>query len=989
MKPNPSAIDEELYSRQLYALGHEAMKKIAACDVLIAGLQGLGAEIAKNIVLAGVKSVTVFDPETVTLQDLSSQFFLREGDIGKPRAEATIPRLSKLNPYVAVHDLGGEAGQELSVDRIRGFQVVVLCNASFTKQLEINDWTHKNGVAFIAAETRGLFGSIFNDFGPAFTCEDPTGEEELTGMIASINEEGLVTCLDGMKHGFEDGQLVTFSEVRGMVELNECKPRVVSVRGPYTFSIGDVSSFHPYQSGGIFTQVKTSKTLDFKSLRDSIRSPTFFTADTSKADRPTTLHSGFQALNEFYAQQQRLPRPRNVTDAEAVVSLAKAIDANIDEGLVTELAYQAQGDVPPVISIIGAFVASEVLKFCSSKFHPMVQHMYFDALESLPQGLPTESECQPLGTRYDAQIAVFGKSLFEKVANHRQFLVGCGGIGCEMLKNWGMMGVGSGPRGAIHLTDPDTIEKSNLNRQFLFGTKDLGKLKTEVASQALVEMNPDMKGKTAARTDAVGPTTEDVFDEVFFDGIDGVTNALDNISARLYMDTRCIFYEKPLLETGTFGTKGNVQVIIPYATESYASSRDPPEHPEQAPNCGLPLTIRDTVQWSRTKFHQLFVDPAQTVNQYLTEADFVDTLVKHTYSARAGAEIAQITQFLGSGKPATFEDCVVWARIEFETQFVNEIKQLLHALPKDTLTADGQPLWGRAMLLPHPLEFDADNEVHLEFIISAANLHAYNYGLPSKTDSATVRSLVQSVAVPEFIPRKETSKEDLSTLIAKLPPATEFAEGYRLIPAEFENDDDANNHLDFITAASNLRATNFGIAIAGRFKTKRIAGNIVPALVTTASLVAGLGSLELYKIIDGKNKPEDFKNAFINLALPFFGFSQPVAAEKKKHGSAEWTMPWDRFKFSDNPTMQHVVDWFKTTHNLDLGLVSHGTSVLWSSFFPKAKAEERLRMNFRDLVERVSKTRVPPNARRVVVEAIATDENDEDVDIPSIVVEIR
>jgi len=187
MDIDETAIDEGLYSRQLYVLGHEAMKRMAASNILIVGVKGLGVEIAKNVVLAGVKSVTIYDPEPVQVQDLSSQFFLCAEDIGKPRAEVAVARLAELNAYVPVRNLGGHPGKEITVDMIKGFQVVVLCGASLQKQLEINDWTHENGVHFIAAETRGLFGSAFNDFGPKFTCVDPTGEQPLTGMIVSVD----------------------------------------------------------------------------------------------------------------------------------------------------------------------------------------------------------------------------------------------------------------------------------------------------------------------------------------------------------------------------------------------------------------------------------------------------------------------------------------------------------------------------------------------------------------------------------------------------------------------------------------------------------------------------------------------------------------------------------------------------------------------------------------------------------------------------------
>lgn len=234
-----------------------------------------------------------------------------------------------------------------------------------------------------------------------------------------------------------------------------------------------------------------------------------------------------------------------------MVSLAKKLDANVDEKVLTELSFQASGNLAPVNAVIGGLVAQEVLKACSAKFHPVIQLTYFDSLESLPSTLPSEADCQPTGSRYDGQIAVFGKTFQEKIFNCRQFLVGAGAIGCEMLKNWSLIGLGSGPNGTIYVTDLDTIEKSNLNRQFLFRAKDLGNFKSVVAAAAVTEMNPDLNGHIQSRQDPVGPDTEsmpsstcfllvkltsgpDVYGETFFASIDGVTNALDNVKARVF-----------------------------------------------------------------------------------------------------------------------------------------------------------------------------------------------------------------------------------------------------------------------------------------------------------------------------------------------------------------------------------------------------------------------------------------------------------------------
>uniref|UniRef100_A0A671PW60 E1 ubiquitin-activating enzyme n=1 Tax=Sinocyclocheilus anshuiensis TaxID=1608454 RepID=A0A671PW60_9TELE len=908
---NDAEIDEGLYSRQLYVLGHDAMKRMQSSNVLISGLRGLGVEIAKNVILGGVKSVTLHDQGVAEWKDLSSQFYLREEDLGKNRAEVSQPRLAELNSYVPVTSFTGA----LTNEYLTKFQVVVLTNSSLDEQICVGDFCHSNGIKLIVADTHGLFGQLFCDFGEEMTVFDTNGEQPLSAMISMITKDsaGVVTCLDEARHGFESGDFVTFTEVQGMTELNGCEPIEIKTLG----DICDTSSFSDYVRGGIVTQVKMPKKVAFKSLSSSMAEPEFLLTDFAKFDRPGQLHMGFQALHAFEKKHSRLPKPWSQSDADELVALAEEANAaqtesakqeQLDQAIIKKLSCMAAGDLAPINAFIGGLAAQEVMKACTGKFMPIMQWLYFDAVECLPEAgdaVLTEEECVPRNCRYDGQIAVFGSKLQELLAKQRYFLVGAGAIGCELLKNFAMMGLASG-EGEVIVTDMDTIEKSNLNRQFLFRPWDVTKMKSETAAAAVKLMNPSVR--ITGHQNRVGSDTEKVYDDEFFESLDGVANALDNVDARMYMDRRCVYYRKPLLESGTLGTKGNVQVVIPFLTESYSSSQDPPE--KSIPICTLknfPNAIEHTLQWARDEFEGLFKQPVENRTLKLPGAQPLE-VVEAVYKS------------LVTDYPHSWEDCVAWARNHWQCQYNNNIRQLLHNFPPDQVSS-GAPFWSGPKRCPHPLEFSTNNDLHMDYIMAAANLLAQSYGLPGSTERSALTKLLQDIKVPEFIPKSgvkiHVSDQELQSANASIGKRRRtVAEFMLFVPVNPEqrklDDDDTNFHMDFIVAASNLRAENYDIPPADRHKSKLIAGKIIPAIATTTAAVVGLVCLELLKIIQGHTKLESYKNGFMNLALPFFAFSEPIAAPKHK---IDWTL-WDRFEVKgiqsngEEMTLRHR----RTTH---------------------------------------------------------------------------
>lgn len=261
-------------------------------------------------------------------------------------------------------------------------------------------------------------------------------------------------------------------------------------------------------------------------------------------------------------------------------------------------------------------------------------------------------------------------------------------------------------------------------------------------------MNPDIN--IVAHENRVGPETESTYDDAFFENLDGVANALDNVDARIYMDRRCVYYRKPLLESGTLGTKGNTQVVVPFLSESYSSSQDPPE--KSIPICTLknfPNAIEHTLQWARDNFEGLFKQCAENASQYLSDPDFMDRTLKLP-GVQQVEVLESVKAALVEERPKNFEDCVAWARSHWQEQYSNQIRQLLFNFPPDQLTSTGQLFWSGPKRCPEPLTFDINNTLHMDYIMGAANLKAQVYGIPTNRDRAYVAEVVSKVKVRQF-----------------------------------------------------------------------------------------------------------------------------------------------------------------------------------------------------------------------------------------------
>ncbi|XP_020170686.1 ubiquitin-activating enzyme E1 3 [Aegilops tauschii subsp. strangulata] len=1008
-------IDEDLHSRQLAVYGRETMRLLFASNVLVSGLNGLGAETAKNLALAGVKSVTLHDVENVDMWDLSGNFFLSEDDIGKNRAAACVEKLQELNNAVLVSALT----EGLTTEHLSKFQAVVFTNLSLDKAVEFNDYcrSHQPPIPFIKTEVCGLFGSVFCDFGPEFTVLDVDGEDPHTGIIASISNDNpaMVSCVDDERLEFQDGDLVVFSEVSGMTELNDGKPRKIVDARPFSFCIEeDTRNFGIYAKGGIVTQVKEPMILEFKSLRECIKEPgNFLLSDFSKYQRPPLLHFAFLALDNFRQKFGRFPVAGCDQDARKFVEFTASINEaaidykmdELDEKLLQHFASGSRAVLNPMAAMFGGIVGQELVKACSGKFHPQYQFFYFDSLESLPTYALDPKDLKPLNSRYDAQISVFGSKLQKKMRDSNIFVVGSGALGCEFLKNFALMGVSCGRKGKLTITDDDVIEKSNLSRQFLFRDWNIGQAKSTVAATAASAINSCLH--IDALQNRACPETEHVFNDAFWEGLDAVINALDNVNARMYMDMRCLYFQKPLLESGTLGPKCNTQMVIPHLTENYGASRDPPE--KQAPMCtvhSFPHNIDHCLTWARSEFEGLLEKTPNEVNSFMSNPAEYAAAMRKAGDAQARELLERVRECLDKERCDKFEDCIAWARLKFEDYFSNRVKQLTFTFPEDAATSTGAPFWSAPKRFPRPVQFSAVDSSHIQFILSASILRAVSFGIPIPDwakNTGNLADIVSKVAVPEFEPKsgvkietdeKATNLSSASVddaaviedLLTKLEAcAKKLPSGFQMKPIQFEKDDDTNFHMDLIAGLANMRARNYGIQVVDKLKAKFIAGRIIPAIATTTAMATGLVCLELYKVLAGDHPVEDYRNTFANLALPMFSMAEPVPPKEMKHQDMRWTV-WDRWSIKGNITVAELLKWL-SDKGLTAYSVSCGTSLLYNTMFPRHK--DRLKRKMVDVAQEVAKVDVPAYRKHFDVVVACEDDDGNDIDIPLISIYFR
>lgn len=332
---NGSAITEDeaaLYDRQIRLWGLDAQKRLRASCVLLVGMKGLGAEICKNLVLSGVKSVTIVDPSPVNEQDFVSQFLVQRQDLGKNRAESSLQRAQQLNPMVQV-TADSEDISNKTDSFFKDFDLVVATNCSADQLIHINDICHANGVKFFAADVFGFYGYMFADL----------GEHKY------VEEKPKIIKASQKKSSRSDGE-------------PDAKRRKV-----------DVNETTIVQKFAEFYRLKAALTckLDDRPAKILKRLP--------------SVYFMLKVILKFRSQYGRLPQTTiSTSEKEHLLTLRDEVmkELNLDVTLLPdEFAGHCTAEVSPVCAIVGGIVGQEVVKAVSGKDAPLNNFFFYDGLE--------------------------------------------------------------------------------------------------------------------------------------------------------------------------------------------------------------------------------------------------------------------------------------------------------------------------------------------------------------------------------------------------------------------------------------------------------------------------------------------------------------------------------------------------------------------------------------------------------------------------------
>lgn len=879
--------NELLYSRQIASYGSKAMNKISQLKLLIYGIRGLGIEISKNIILAGPKKVTIYDNNRIHINDLSSNFYLEEKDIGKRRDEISLNKLKELNKNVECNYLkDGDISKHLDE-----YDILIISEImEIDEIIKLNKLCHEKKKGFIYCLVFGLTFHCFVDYGEHII-KNSINSEIKKYFIKDIKKgKTTLISIDNEFDNLElnEGDYVLFKDIKGMKELLDNQKRKISKVIDNNFEIKeDSTNYDDYLQSGIVEEVVDDVLINNKEIEQMLYLPCNG-ENINPRDKELMLHLAFLSLHEFFRTYKKLPE-NNKLDSNNILEIIKNIfaknednwrgDLNINEEFLIDICKNSTCEISPICSYAGGVVSQEIIKYIGL-YNTINQWFRAEFLSILDKDINHDFILK--GQRYDDQIKIFGEETQRNLEKMNIFMVGAGAVGCELLKNFAMMGICTNKNSLLIVTDHDRIEKSNLSRQFLFRENDISKLKSECAIKSIKTMNKNINCKFME--ELVNNKTENIFNKEFFESQNAVILAVDNFEARTYISELCEKFNVPYFNCGTDGPYANVEAFIPGKTEKASY---PKTYKKVVPPCTLkmfPSSINHCVLWTLDHFEKYFnlniknIEEMQNnINKFYEDTDKILDLRIQFY------KIKKIFKLLKIAKKQNFGDCIKYSIKKYYKSYIYNINDILSCYPPDKINKEtGLKFWTGNKIIPHPLEFDANDSFCYEFIKSLSCLLANCFSIDTNNISIDdyIKKYINNYKKKEQKKKPFENKAYYEEKIKQLKESintyiTNNVKQIKFNPRQYEKDTIDINEINFMYYSSILRANNYNIPKLDKMKIKLIAGKIMPALITSTASISGLLALQLYVLCQNKNV-KTFRTGVIDLSDNTLSLGIPV-----------------------------------------------------------------------------------------------------------------
>ena len=946
-------IDHDKWSRQIRTYGIEITKKLSKLKILVVGLRGYGLEIAKNIILSNPNQVSIFDDEICKINDLGCNYYISEENIlnKERRDQACLKKLSELNHSTKV------IIENNFLSKIKEFDVIIITKFINSKIInKINNECHENNKGFIYTVSFGLAGLVFSDFGKMHTILDKTGKEKGKFYVSNITNEKngkMVIDLKNTDKRLDEKGYLIFKQVEGMVEMNSMVPRYYEINeeNDEEFFIGDTSNYGKYTGGGVVEEYFFPIKKSYKTLEENLMNPSFtmmkFDYSKNKKERMKLLHALMINLQRYFDEKGFLPELNNEEESEIIYNKILEFSKNIENDffknipsieenktLIKNLIKFSRAEHPSLCSFLGGFVAQEAIKK-TGLYSPLDQWFWIDIYEETMINLPNANRTL-LNSRYDDLISIYGQEFVERLHNCNMFLIGAGAVGCEYLKILSLMGVATKNNCKVVVTDNDCIENSNLNRQFLFRKEHIGKSKSLIACEQAKKINNEFNCESLQIE--VREENEQYFNEEFYKKQDFVLIAVDNVKARNYISNQCTLHRRKLIECGTLGENASSQLIVPFVTDEYKGKEINNSRIGMCTIRNLPSLIEHCIEWSMDKFSEYFEKNIQFLKKFLENPE---EFFSNNNGTDANERLLYIKEYLNIYKEKSFDKCLILGKKLFYLNYNKIIEDILILNPPDKLCKDGSKFWKGSNRLPHITEYQTEIDFHFSFINNFAILLADSLNIPINNDIKYKKEFVKLIEISlddeiysnekNNIPFEEntrileTKKSELLTLYSNKLELEQIKKIHEQI---FEKDNDKNHQVDFLYAASNLRADNFNIDICSRDKVKFISGKIVPSIPTTTSSIVGFISSQIISLLQTTDL-NDLRQINMDLSTPFFLIYKPKKVYKNedeinpvtkiltKAVPSNFTC-WDYIEIQGNKTTDEVINYINITYKVEI-----------------------------------------------------------------------